>query len=145
MAESKRDDATYTMGRSVGETERLIEQASLHERVTPADAAQRRGCGRDEGARHWQRRWRCRPGGGQLVGREGTVVGIAVNPKILETARERSRAGTPISRSSQAMPVRWNPIQPELDLDANMPDHREEPDPAPNCSCPSLADQGGIT
>lgn len=29
----------------------------------------------------------------QLVGREGTVVGIVVNPKILETARARAQQG----------------------------------------------------
>ena len=89
MAED-RTNATYTMGRSAGETERLIEQAQLYERVT---LRMLRNAGVEPGMKVLE----IGSGAGdvvmaaaQLVGPEGTVVGIDINPEILET---RPRAG----------------------------------------------------
>ena len=89
MTESK-TDATYTMGRSAGETERLIEQAHLYERVT---LRMLRNAGVEPGMRVLD----VGSGAGdvamaaaQLVGPEGAVVGVDINPEILETARARA-------------------------------------------------------
>ena len=88
MTESKAD-ATYTMGRSAGETERLIEQAQLYERVT---LRMLRNAGVEPGMKVLD----IGSGAGdvamaaaQLVGPTGSVVGIDLNPEILETARTR--------------------------------------------------------
>ena len=90
MTESKAD-ATYTMGRSAGETERLIEQASLYERVT---LRMLRNAGVEPGMKVLD----VGSGAGdvamaaaQLVGPEGSVVGIDLNLEILETARARAQ------------------------------------------------------
>ena len=90
MTESK-TDATYTMGRSAGETERLIEQAHLYERVT---LRMLRNAGVEPGMRVLD----VGSGAGdvamaaaQLVGPEGAVVGVDLNPDILETARARAQ------------------------------------------------------
>ena len=90
MAED-RTNATYTMGRSAGETERLIEQAQLYERVT---LRMLRNAGVEPGMKVLE----IGSGAGdvamaaaQLVGPEGTVVGIDINPEILETARARAQ------------------------------------------------------
>ena len=90
MTESKAD-ATYTMGRSAGETERLIEQAHLYERVT---LRMLRNAGVEPGMKVLD----IGSGAGdvamaaaQLVGPEGAVVGVDVNPEILETARARAQ------------------------------------------------------
>ena len=90
MTESK-TDATYTMGRSAGETERLIEQAHLYERVT---LRMLRNAGVEPGMKVLD----VGSGAGdvamaaaQLVGPEGAVVGVDLNPEILETARARAQ------------------------------------------------------
>ena len=90
MTESKAD-ATYTMGRSAGETERLIEQAQLYERVT---LRMLRNAGVEPGMKVLD----IGSGAGdvamaaaQLVGPEGAVVGVDMNPEILETARARAQ------------------------------------------------------
>lgn len=90
MSESKAD-ATYTMGRSAGETERLIEQAHLYERVT---LRMLRNAGVEPGMKVLD----IGSGAGdvamaaaQLVGPEGAVVGVDMNPEILETARARAQ------------------------------------------------------
>ena len=90
MTESKAD-ATYTMGRSAGETERLIEQAHLYERVT---LRMLRNAGVEPGMKVLD----IGSGAGdvamaaaQLVGPEGAVVGVDMNPEILETARARAQ------------------------------------------------------
>jgi len=84
-------DATYTMGRSAGETERLIEQSSLYERVT---LRMLRNAGVEPGMKVLD----IGSGAGdvamaaaQLVGPEGAVVGVDLNPEILETARARAQ------------------------------------------------------
>ena len=90
MTESKAD-ATYTMGRSAGETERLIEQAQLYERVT---LRMLRNAGVEPGMKVLD----IGSGAGdvamaaaQLVGPEGAVVGVDMTPEILETARARAQ------------------------------------------------------
>ena len=90
MTESKAD-ATYTMGRSAGETERLIEQAHLYERVT---LRMLRNAGVEPGMKVLD----IGSGAGdvamaaaQLVGPEGAVVGVDMNPEILEAARTRAQ------------------------------------------------------
>ena len=84
-------DVTYTMGRSAGETERLIEQAHLYERVT---LRMLRNAGVEAGMKVLD----IGSGAGdvaiaaaQLVGPDGTVVGVDINPDILETARARAQ------------------------------------------------------
>ena len=84
-------DRQYTMGRSEGETQRLIEQSQLFDPVTKR-FLQLAGLGPgmrvlDVGS-----------GAGdvsliaaELVGSEGEVVGVDMNPDIVETARERAR------------------------------------------------------
>ena len=90
MTESKAD-ATYTMGRSAGETERLIEQAHLYERLT---LRMLRNAGVEPGMKVLD----IGSGAGdvamaaaQLVGPEGAVVGVDMNPEILEIARARAQ------------------------------------------------------
>ena len=90
MTES-RADATYTMGRSAGETERLIEQALLYERMTLRML-------RDAGVEPGMKVLDIGSGAGdvamaaaQLVGSEGAVVGVDMNPEILETAGARAQ------------------------------------------------------
>ena len=81
----------YTMGRSAAETERLIEQSHLYERVT---LRMLRNAGVDTGMKVLD----IGSGAGdvamaaaQLVGPEGSVVGVDLNPEILDTARTRVR------------------------------------------------------
>ena len=81
----------YTMGRSAAETERLIEQSHLYERVT---LRMLRNAGVDTGMKVLD----IGSGAGdvamaaaQLVGPGGSVVGVDLNPDILETARTRVR------------------------------------------------------
>ena len=69
-------DATYTMGRSEGETERLIEQAHLYEKMT---LRMLRDAGLGAGDVAFA--------AAQLVGPEGSVTGMDVNPEVLDTAR----------------------------------------------------------
>src|SRR5262245_20977518 len=86
-------DATYTMGRTDAETERLITQSRLY------DAATRR-LFEDPGIRPGMRVLDVGSGAGdvamlvaELVGPTGTVVGVDVNPTVLVRARERAAAG----------------------------------------------------
>ena len=90
MTENKTDTA-YTMGRSAAETERLIEQSHLYERVT---LRMLRNAGVDTGMKVLD----IGSGAGdvamaaaQLVGPQGSVVGVDMNAAILETARARVR------------------------------------------------------
>ena len=89
MATAERD-ATYTMGRSEGETERLIEQSHLYEKMTLRML-------RDAGVGAGMKVLDVGSGAGdvafaaaQLVGPEGSVTGVDVNPEILDTARSRA-------------------------------------------------------
>ena len=83
-------DAEYTMGRSQTETERLIEQSLLYDDVTRRFFLR---CGIAEGMKVLD----IGSGAGdvvltlaEFVGEAGTVVGVDVNPEILETARDRA-------------------------------------------------------
>ena len=91
MAESNSDRA-YTMGRSKEETERLIQQSGLYEDITGRLL-------RDAGLFTGMKVLDIGSGAGdvtfaaaELVGSEGEVLGVDMNPEILETARTRARA-----------------------------------------------------
>ena len=91
MSESK-SDATYTMGRTQGEEERLILQSQLYDAVT-------RRFFREAGISSGMKVLDIGSGPGdvaltaaELVGPEGAVVGVDVNPAILETAQARAQA-----------------------------------------------------
>ncbi len=91
MSESKRD-ATYTMGRTEEEEERLIQQSQLYDAVT-------RRFFKEAGISGGMKVLDIGSGPGdvaltaaELVGPEGAVVGVDVNPAILETARARAQA-----------------------------------------------------
>jgi len=84
-------DATYTMGRTKEETERLILQSQLYERVT-------RRFFEEAGIGSGMRVLDVGSGSGdvafasaELVGSDGEVVGVDVNGEILETARARAK------------------------------------------------------
>ena len=90
MADEKRD-ATYTMGRSKGETDRLIQQSGLYEDVTKRLL-------RDAGLFAGMKVLDIGSGAGdvamaaaELVGNDGEVIGVDVNAEILETARARAQ------------------------------------------------------
>ena len=90
MSESK-SDATYTMGRTQ-EEERLIQQSQLYDAVT-------RRFFREAGISSGMKVLDIGSGAGdvaltaaELVGPAGAVVGVDVNPAILETARVRAQA-----------------------------------------------------
>lgn len=91
MAESSSDRA-YTMGRSKEETERLIQQSGLYEDITGRLL-------RDAGLFTGMKVLDIGSGAGdvafaaaELVGGEGEVLGVDMNPEILETARTRAQA-----------------------------------------------------
>ena len=91
MAESSSDRA-YTMGRSKEETERLIQQSGLYEDITGRLL-------RDAGLFTGMKVLDIGSGAGdvafaaaELVGSEGEVIGVDMNPEILETARTRAQA-----------------------------------------------------
>ena len=91
MAESSSDRA-YTMGRSQEETERLIQQSGLYEDITGRLL-------RDAGLFTGMKVLDIGSGAGdvafaaaELVGSEGEVLGVDMNPEILETARTRAQA-----------------------------------------------------
>ncbi len=88
MADNER---TYTMGRSKEETERLIQQAGLYEDITGRLL-------RDAGLFTGMKVLDIGSGAGdvafaaaELVGSEGEVLGVDMNPEILETARTRAQ------------------------------------------------------
>ncbi len=88
MSDSK-SDPRYTMGRSEGETERLIQQSQLYEAVTLRFF-------QEAGLVGGMRVLDVGSGAGdvamaaaELVGAEGEVVGVDVNAAILDTARAR--------------------------------------------------------
>ena len=83
-------DATYTLGRTTHETTRLIEQSRIYGEST------QRLCKR-AGITEGMRVLEIGSGAGdvalmlaELVGQEGRVVGVDINPVILETARQRA-------------------------------------------------------
>ncbi len=85
-------DRQYTMGRSDEETQRLIDQSRLIEPLT-------RRFLKSAGINAGMRVLDIGSGAGavsliaaELVGSEGEVGGVDMNPEILETARERVRA-----------------------------------------------------
>ncbi len=91
MADNQR---TYTMGRSKEETERLIQQSGLYEGITGRLL-------RDAGLFTGMKVLDIGSGAGdvamaaaELVGSEGEVVGVDMNPEILETARARAQAAS---------------------------------------------------
>ncbi|MCE2393916.1 class I SAM-dependent methyltransferase [Candidatus Poribacteria bacterium] len=91
MAESSSDRA-YTMGRSQEETERLIQQSGLYEDITGRLL-------RDAGLFTGMKVLDIGSGAGdvafaaaELVGSKGEVLGVDMNPEILETARTRAEA-----------------------------------------------------
>ena len=91
MSESK-SDATYTMGRTQGEEDRLIQQSQLYDAVT-------RRFFRAAGISSGMKVLDIGSGAGdvaltaaELVGPAGAVVGVDVNPAILETAQARAQA-----------------------------------------------------
>ncbi len=86
------NDARYTMGRSKGEEERLIHQSQLYDAITRRFLNE---AGVVSGMRVLD--VGCGPGdvsltAAELVGPDGAVVGVDVNPAIIETARDRARA-----------------------------------------------------
>ena len=88
---SERGDARYTMGRTREEEDRLIQQSQLYDAVT-------RRFLREAGLGSGMKVLDIGSGTGEvaataadLVGPEGSVVGVDVNPAILETARSRAR------------------------------------------------------
>lgn len=90
MSESN-SDPRYTMGRSEGETERLIQQSQLYEAVTLRFF-------QEAGLVSGMRVLDVGSGAGdvamaaaELVGAEGEVVGVDVNAAILDTAQARVR------------------------------------------------------
>ncbi len=87
----QQNERQYTMGRSDEETERLIEQSRL---LRPITERFLKSAGLSRGMRVLD----IGSGAGdvalvaaELVGPEGEVVGVDMNPEILETARERVR------------------------------------------------------
>lgn len=85
-------DAQYTMGRSEAETKRLIRNARLYDDMT------RRFLQRS-GITKGMRVLDVGSGAGdvaftlaEFVGPDGSVVGVDINPEILETARDRANA-----------------------------------------------------
>ena len=87
----QKNERQYTMGRSDEETERLIEQSRL---IRPITERFLKSAGLTRGMRVLD----IGSGAGdvalvaaELVGPEGEVVGVDMNPEILETARERVR------------------------------------------------------
>ena len=83
-------DATYTLGRTSHETTRLIEQSRIYGEST------QRLCKR-AGIAHGMRVLEIGSGAGdvalmlaELVGPKGQVVGVDINPTILDTARQRA-------------------------------------------------------
>ena len=90
MNESK-SDARYTMGRTRGEEERLIQQSQLYDAVTRRFLTE---AGIGSGMKVLD--IGCGPGdvaltAADLVGAQGSVVGVDVNPAILETAQARAQ------------------------------------------------------
>ncbi len=90
MSESK-SDARYTMGRTQGEEERLIQQSQLYDAVT-------RRFLKEAGLSSGMKVLDIGSGAGdvaltaaELVGPEGIVVGVDVNAAILETAQARAQ------------------------------------------------------
>ena len=88
---SERGDARYTMGRTREEEDRLIQQSHLYDAVT-------RRLLREAGLGSGMKVLDIGSGTGEvavtaadLVGPEGSVVGVDVNPAILETARSRAQ------------------------------------------------------
>ena len=95
MNESK-SDARYTMGRTRGEEERLIQQSQLYDAVTRRFLTE---AGIGSGMKVLD--IGCGPGdvaltAADLVGAQGSVVGVDVNPAILETAQARAQAAASI-------------------------------------------------
>ena len=85
------NDATYTMGRTKEETDRLIQQSGLYEDVT------RRFLG-EAGLFSGMKVLDIGSGAGdvamaaaELVGDDGEVIGVDMNAEILETARARAQ------------------------------------------------------
>ncbi len=83
-------DAQYTMGRSEAETKRLIQNARLYDDMT-------RRFLRRSGITKGMRVLDVGSGAGdvtftlaEFVGPDGSVVGVDINPEILETARDRA-------------------------------------------------------
>ncbi|MDE0040469.1 MAG: class I SAM-dependent methyltransferase [Candidatus Poribacteria bacterium] len=90
MSEQK-SDATYTMGRTQEETERLIQQSGLYEDVTKRLLE-------EAGLFNGMKVLDIGSGAGdvamaaaELVGADGEVIGVDVNAEILETARARAQ------------------------------------------------------
>lgn len=86
---SLKRDATYTLGRTSHETNRLIEQSRIYDEST------RRLC-EQAGIAEGMRVLEIGSGAGDvaimlagLVGKTGQVVGVDINPTILESARQR--------------------------------------------------------
>ena len=87
----KKNDATYTMGRTKEETDRLIQQSGLYEDLTKRFL-------RDAGLFSGMKILDIGSGAGdvamaaaELVGDDGEVVGIDMNAEILEIARARAQ------------------------------------------------------
>lgn len=86
---NRKEDATYTMGRTQAETERLIRQSRIYSGLT-------RRMLTEAGLSNGMKVLDIGSGAGdvamaaaELVGPEGRVVGVDVNAEILETARAR--------------------------------------------------------
>src|SRR4051794_2648043 len=93
MAQQSQTDPTYVLGRSSGETQRLTLQSDLTRRftrqvfieagITPGMRVLDLGSGAGDVAFLTA----------ELVGPTGEVVGIDLNPAILEVAQQRARDG----------------------------------------------------
>ena len=115
MSDGK-EDTTYTMGRTQAETERLIRQSQMYSGLT-------RRMLTEAGLTNGMEVLDIGSGAGdvamaaaELVGPEGRVVGVDVNPEILETARVRVRQAGHDNIEFVAGDVRT--LDPESDFDA---------------------------
>ena len=86
---NRKEDATYTMGRTQAETDRLIRQSKLYSGMT-------RRMLTEAGLINGMRVLDIGSGAGdvsmaaaELVGPDGRVLGVDINAEILETARAR--------------------------------------------------------
>ena len=105
----------YTMGRTEAETKRLIAQSHLFEEITGRFLKR---CGISPGMKVLD----IGSGAGDvslavadIVGNDGTVVGVDMNPQILETARQRAAAEQLSNVSFIAGDIREIPLDKDFD------------------------------
>jgi ubiquinone/menaquinone biosynthesis C-methylase UbiE len=115
MGTRPKSDATYALGRSAGEDERLQLQARVYDPftrqifidagITPGMKVLDVGCGTGDVAFLVA----------DLVGPSGTVVGLDINPAFLETARARATASDRTNVSFLEADLREAPVPDDFD------------------------------